>query len=446
MPRDIATRSYEEYMEPLLELRNVGKTFASGEDNVVTVLQDISLSIESGEIAVLLGRSGCGKSTLLRIMSGLTPASSGEVRYRGRRVRNAQQGISMVFQSFALFPWLNVRQNVELGLEARGVARAQRERQALAAIDMIGLHGFETAYPKELSGGMRQRVGFARALVVDPDVLLMDEAFSALDVPTAETLRNDLLDLWLERQIPTRAIVMVSHSIEESLLLGDRVVILDNNPGRIKTEIRVGLRHPRDRDSHAFRRLTDQVYAAMTAAGAPGKRALGIGHRLPQATVGQMLGVLEVLNQSGRRGSLELSALDADMQMEAADLLAILESLELLEFARVSGQRAELTSHGRGFVEADIPRRKTIFGEHLVQRVPLAAHIVRVLDEREGSRAPRIRFLRELEDYLTEDEAERVLAVVTDWGRYAEIFAYEDAAAIYSSENRREDVSAEQIS
>src|SRR5574340_111164 len=200
---------------PLLELRAVTKSFATGEGSEVVVLRDIDLTVREGEIVVLLGRSGCGKSTLLRIVCGLTPASAGRVLYRGRPVDGPQRGIAMVFQTFALFPWLNVLQNVELGLEAQGVSPQDSRRRALAAIDKIGLDGFESAYPKELSGGMRQRVGFARALVVEPDVLLMDEAFSALDVPTADTLRNDLLDLWLERQIPTRAIVMVSHNIEE---------------------------------------------------------------------------------------------------------------------------------------------------------------------------------------------------------------------------------------
>lgn len=419
----------------LLELHGVTKTFPSGEGSAITVLLDISLRIDTSEIVVLLGRSGCGKSTLLRVVSGLTPATTGDVLYKGRRVSGPQEGISMVFQTFALFPWLNVQQNVELGLEAQGVAKAERERRALAAIDMIGLDGFESAYPKELSGGMRQRVGFARALVVNPDVLLMDEAFSALDVPTAESLRNDLLDLWLERQIPTRAIVMVSHNIEESLLMADRIVILDSNPGRIKSEMPVLLKHPRDRDARAFRELVEQVYAAMSAAGPAGRRILGIAHRLPDATQGQMLGVLEALNQPGRGGGVELSELADEMQMEADDLFPILEALEMLDFARAAGQRSELTRHGKGFVEADILQRKVIFGEHLLQRVPLAAHIRRVLDERARSRAPKSRFLRELEDALTEDEAERVLAVMIDWGRYAEIFAYDDATGIFSYEN-----------
>ena len=419
----------------LLELHAVSKHFVAGEGRVA-VLEGIDLSIAEGELVALLGRSGCGKSTLLRIVCGLTPASGGRVLYKGKAVTRPQAGISMVFQTFALFPWLNVLQNVEVGLEAPGVAREERRRRALQVIDMIGLDGFESAYPKELSGGMRQRVGFARALVVNPDVLLMDEAFSALDVPTTETLRNDLLDLWLERQIPTRAIVMVSHSIEEALLLADRIVILDSNPGRIKQQIHIDLKHPRDRDSHAFRSRMEEIYSVMTATtgGAP-QRALGIGHRLPTATVGAMRGVLETVEHAGEQGAIELPALAEALQMEVDDLFPLLEALALLDFAHATGQRVELTRHGHGFVEADILRRKMIFGEHLLQRVPLAAHIRRVLDERLRGRAPKSRFQRELEDSLTEEEAERVLAVVTDWGRYAEIFAYDENAARFSLEN-----------
>jgi len=420
---------------PLLELHAVSKHFVAGEGRVA-VLEGIDLSIAEGELVALLGRSGCGKSTLLRIVCGLTPASAGRVHYKGKPVTRPQAGISMVFQTFALFPWLNVLQNVEVGLEAQGVARDERRRRALQVIDMIGLDGFESAYPKELSGGMRQRVGFARALVVNPDVLLMDEAFSALDVPTTETLRNDLLDLWLERQIPTRAIVMVSHSIEEALLMADRIVILDSNPGRIKQQLRIDLKHPRDRDSHAFRSRMDEIYAAMTAtAGGTPQRALGLGHRLPTAAVGAMGGVLETIEHAGENGAIELPALAEALQMEVDDLFPLLEALALLDFAHAAGQRVELTRHGHGFVEADILRRKMIFGEHLLQRVPLAAHIRRVLDERIGGHAPKSRFQRELEDSLAEEEAERVLAVVTDWGRYAEIFAYNDSAAQFSLEN-----------
>jgi NitT/TauT family transport system ATP-binding protein len=285
---------------------------------------------------------------------------------------------------------------------------------------------------------MRQRVGFARALVVDPDVLLMDEAFSALDVPTSETLRGDLLDLWLERQIPTRAILMVSHSIEEALMIADRVVILDSNPGRVKAELPITLKHPRDYTAPVFRRLVEQVYELMTAvAGEP--QASGIGHRLPSVQVAQLLGVLDEINHPTHHGLADLSALADALELQVDALFPILEALELLDFAQVAEGEVRLTTHGRAFLDADIQRRKMIFGEHLLKRVPLAGHICRVIDERPSQRAPESRFLRELEDALSEDEAERVLQVITDWGRYAELFAYDYDAGVFSAENPGEE-------
>ena len=430
-------------VETLLELRQVSKCFSAADraDSIV-VLKDIDFSLRPGEIVALLGRSGCGKSTLLRIICGLTPASAGQVLYRGQPVTRPVAGISMVFQTFGLFPWLTVLENVELGLEAQGIPMAERRQRALAVIDLIGLDGFESAYPKELSGGMRQRVGFARALVVNPDVLLMDEAFSALDVPTSETLRGDLLDLWLERQIPTRAILMVSHSIEEALMIADRVVILDSNPGRVKAELAVTLKHPRDYTAPVFRRLVERIYEIMTAA-ASEPRASGIGHRLPSAQVAQLLGVLDEINHPTRQGHADLAALADALELAVDALFPILEALQLLDFAQVAGGDIRLTPHGQAFLDADIQRRKMIFGEHLLKRVPLAGHICRVIDERPHQRAPESRFLRELEDSLSEDEAERVLQVIINWGRYAELFAYDYHTSVFSAENPGEEPAEE---
>jgi NitT/TauT family transport system ATP-binding protein len=416
--------------QPLVELRRVSRRFPAPGGGEITVLQEVDFHMQAGEIVAVLGRSGCGKSTLLRLVAGLVPASGGRVLYRGKTVSGPVRGMSMVFQSFALLPWLNVVDNVALGLEAQGIAAGERRERSQEVIEMIGLGGFESAYPKELSGGMRQRVGFARALVVNPDVLLMDEAFSALDVPTAETLRNDLLDLWLERLIPTQAILMVSHNIQESLLIADRVVVMDANPGRVKAEVAVVLKHPRDADSPALRRLVDQIYALMTtpdpsAQDAAAKAYIGLAHRLPSANASQLAGMLEEINLPARGGRISLAELAAAMQLQVDELFPILEALQLLRFAQVSDQDVVPTPHGKAFAGADIQRRKVIFGEHLLARVPLAAHIRRVLDERPGHQAPESRFLRELEDTLSEDEAARVLSVMIGWGRYAELFAYD---------------------
>lgn len=430
---------------PLIELIDVSKKFSTAGKGSVTVLDKINLALRPGEIVAIVGKSGCGKSTLLRAICGLTPATSGRVLYRGKPVTQPVATISMVFQTFALFPWLNILQNVELGLEAQGVGPNERRQQALKVIDMIGLDGFESAYPKELSGGMRQRVGFARALVVNPDVLLMDEAFSSLDVPTAETLRSDLMDLWLERRIPTQAILMVSHNIEEALFLANRMIILDTNPGRIKAEIDIPMKHPRDRESAAFRQMMDRIYSIMTTAVVPSEaefiktKMVGVGYRLPSVTIAHLAGVLEEIDQPAHAGSADLPSLAEAMQMEVDDLFPILEVLELLDFARVSGGKITLTPQGKVFVEADIQRRKVFFGEHLLKRVPLTAHIRRVLDDRPSQTAPESRFLRELEDHLSEEEAQRVLSVVIDWGRYAELFAYDYNAGIFSTENPGEE-------
>src|ERR1700687_5012472 len=266
----------------LLDISGVCRSFPKGSGEELLVLEKVDLTIRSGEIVGLLGRSGSGKSTLLRIIAGLIAPSSGDAKCRGETIIGPPNGVSMVFQSFALFPWLTVLQNVELGLEALGVESTERRTRALAAIDLIGLDGFESAYPKELSGGMRQRVGFARALVVNPDVLLLDEPFSALDVLTAETLRGDLMDLWLGQRIPTKGILFVSHNIEEAVEIADRILIFGSDPGQIRSEIAVPLARPRDWGSPGFRQIVDQVYTLLTTApgtkgGARGAKAEPIG-------------------------------------------------------------------------------------------------------------------------------------------------------------------------
>lgn len=427
-------------LEALISLDGVRKEFSGPENQPIVILDGISLTLWAGEIVALLGKSGSGKSTLLRLIAGLMSPTRGEILYRGKSVTGPESGISMVFQSFALFPWLDVLDNVRIGLEARGMPLGEQRREALEAIDMIGLDGFESAYPKELSGGMRQRVGFARALVVKPDVLLMDEAFSALDVPTAETLRDDLLSLWQERKIPTQSILMVSHSIEESLLLADRLVILDNNPGHIKAELPVRLPHPRDRNSEAFRALVDRVYTIMTrptpqVVGALATATLSIGHRLPGANVQQMLGVLDAVNDMSADGRLELSELTDELEMEVDELFPLVEALELLGFARVGRGEIGLSDAGRRFLDADILERKVLFGEALLAHVPLARHIVDAIETDGDHRVTEERFLAELNEFLTDDESERVLEVVVAWGRYAEIFAYDYDSGVFSLEN-----------
>ena len=426
---------------PLLRTEAVSKTYRMPDHLGRLVLDQVDFTLHDGEIVAVLGKSGSGKSTFLRILAGLVPPSEGVVEYRGLQVGEPVRGIAMVFQSYALFPWLTVLGNVELGLEALGIAGVERRRQAVNAIDLIGLDGFENAYPKELSGGMRQRVGFARALVVNPDILLLDEPFSSLDVLTAETLRGDLLDLWDGHRIPTKGIIIVSHNIEEAVEIADRILIFSNDPGRIRAQIPIALPRPRSSDSAGFRQIVDQVYTLLTTEpGRDGRRGakpepIGIGHRLPNASVQQLPGLVDTLTEAPYHGRADLPHLADEENLDMDELFPLIETLQLLGLAHVSGGDIELTALGRIYAEADMLARKQLFAEAVLKHVPLAAHIRRVLDERPGHTAPAARFLRELEDHLSESEAQRVLDTVINWGRHAEIFSYDSDTEVLSLEN-----------
>src|SRR5262245_11247635 len=319
---------------PLVEVNEVRQSYPKGSGERLLVLDGVSLKLANREIVSLLGRSGCGKSSLLRIIAGLMPASEGRVAIDGHPVAGPASEVAMVFQTFALFPWLTVQENVEIGLEAQGVAPAERHRWALAAIDLIGLDGYESAYPKELSGGMRQRVGLARALVVHPKILLMDEPFSALDVLTAENLRTDLLDLWGEGRMPISSILLVTHNIEEAVLMSDRILVFSSNPGRIVAEIPVTLPQPRNRLDPTFRQLVDDIYALMTArpAGRPqlGFAGSGISMLLPHLSPNLLAGLLEAVAADPYRGHADLPALAGALQMEIDDLFPVAETLQLM--------------------------------------------------------------------------------------------------------------------
>ncbi len=424
----------------LLEVDRVRKYYPKGSGDDVLVLDDVDLALAGNEIVSLLGRSGSGKTTLLRIVAGLMPASGGEVRIAGRRVEGPAPEVAMVFQSFALFPWLTVLENVEIGLEALRIAPAERHKRALAAIDLIGLDGYESAYPKELSGGMRQRVGLARALVVHPTLLLMDEPFSALDVLTAETLRTDLLDLWNEGRMPISSIVLVTHNIEEAVLMSDRILVFSSNPGRVTDEIKVELPQPRNRLDPAFRKLVDDIYATMTRQpiGKPGQGIFlgaGISMLLPQVSPNILAGLVEAVAAEPHRGQADLPALAGALQMEVDDLFPVAEVLQLLRFAEVAEGDIRLTEAGRRFVDLDSDGRKRLFAHHVALHVPIAAHIRRVLDERGTHRAPASRFQDELEDHMSEQFAEQTLRAVTSWARYGEIFAYDEASGVFSLDN-----------
>ncbi|MGB6491396.1 MAG: nitrate/sulfonate/bicarbonate ABC transporter ATP-binding protein [Methylovirgula sp.] len=430
-------------LKPLLEVKDVCQSYVTGSgDTGALVLDHVSLSLKDGEIVGMLGRSGSGKSSLLRIISGLAKPTDGEVTFRGEPICGPFEEIAMVFQSAALFPWLSVLANVELGLRAKRVPEREARARALRAIDVIGLDGFESAFPKELSGGMRQRVGFARALVVNPEILLMDEPFSALDVLTAETLRTDLLDLWVEGRMPIKSILMVTHNIEEAVLMCNRILVLASNPGRISAEIQVNLPHPRNRLAPEFRQLVDEIYALMTRRKepvAPGREGafsgLGIGAPLPEVSMETLAGLMEWVAGPPYKGRADLPALTEEKQMTDDELFPATETLQLLRFAEVEEGDIKLTPAGLRFAEAEVDVRKRLFGEHLLAYVPLAARIRKVLDDRPSHSARKARFIEELEDFMSEDYAEQTLKSVIDWGRYGELFAYDETSETFSLEN-----------
>jgi NitT/TauT family transport system ATP-binding protein len=425
----------------LLSVDKVSQVFSTGSgESRKPVLSDVSMSLKTGEIVALLGRSGSGKSTLLRIISGLIRPTEGTITISGAPVKGPAEDVAMVFQSFALFPWLNVLDNVEIGPRANGVPLDETRQRALKAIDTIGLDGFESAYPKELSGGMRQRVGFARALVMQPKILLMDEPFSALDVLTAETLRTDLLDLWQEGRMPIKSILMVTHNIEEAVLMSDRILVLSSNPGRIASEIPVTIPHPRDRLEPEFRALVDKIYALMTQRPDPTKQpapatSLGLAMSLPLVSTNSLAGMLEEIAAPPYNGKADLPHLADSLALEIDDLFPLGETLQLLKLAEFEEGDIKLTPLGRRFVDMDVDQRKKVLGEQLLANIPLASHIKRVLDERPSHRAPATRFREELEDYMSEDYSDRTLRAIINLGRYGELFAYDENAQTFSYEN-----------
>ncbi|MEV8042069.1 nitrate/sulfonate/bicarbonate ABC transporter ATP-binding protein [Arthrobacter sp. NPDC080082] len=420
----------------LVTVENVGMTFAT-DGGSLTVLENVSLTLHEGEIVALLGRSGSGKSTLLRCIAGLTAPTTGAVRYKGTVLNGANPGVAMVFQSFALLPWLTVQENVELGLEARAVPAAERRERALRAIDLIGLDGFESAYPKELSGGMRQRVGFARALVVEPDALLMDEPFSALDVLTSENLRGELLRLWAEGDIPTRTALIVTHNIEEAIQLADRVIVLDSNPGRIKAELPITLPQPRDRRSPEFEALVDEVYSILTgqpsAARQPappasstspfGAEGSEFDIALPPASTGELGGLLELL--AARGGQEGLAEIADELRYELDDLLPLVDAAHMLKLAYARNGRLHLSEQGRRYAAADLLRAKEQFATLAVEQAPLVRNIVRILRRSENGAIRSETILNDLRRHFSDADAQAQLDTAIDWGRYGELYEYD---------------------
>ena len=424
--------------EMLIAVEQVNKSFPKpGGKGEFTVLRNIDLTVKSGEVLALLGRSGSGKSTLLRIMAGLIPPSQGQVISNGRPLQGANTDVAMVFQSFALLPWLTVQENVELGLEAQGVKREERHQRSLKAIDLVGLDGFENAYPKELSGGMKQRVGFARAFVLEPKVLFMDEPFSALDVLTSENLRGEVDDLWNAGTFPSKSILIVTHNIEEAVYLADRIIILGANPGEIRGEVIVDLPRSHDRTSDRFKALVDYIYTVMTNPDAkvtgevapkvpmhPATPRPPYAQALPHVRIGGVSGLLELIADQPE-GKEDIPRLAEQIQLEVDNLLPLLDAAVLLGFAEVTQGDVNLTAIGRDFATTTILRSKDLFRQQVLERVPLLVSMVRTLEEKRNRSMRADFFLDLLDEYYPHEEAARQFATAVDWGRYAELFEYD---------------------
>ncbi len=414
----------------LLILENISQSYGFGERRF-TAVEDVNLVLSEGEFVALLGPSGCGKSTLLRIIAGLQKASQGKVLYRGQPLLGVNPHASIVFQTFALFPWLSVMENVALALKVRGIGETERAQRAEDLLDRVGLDGFESAYPRELSGGMRQKVGFARAMAVEPELLCLDEPFSALDVLSAESLRGELMELWTEGKIPTRAILMVSHNIEEAVFMADRIVIMDKEPGRVVAEYQIGLPHPRQRKSNEFQALVDQVYAALAGqtrseneelGSAPGES--GRTRQLPEITISDLAGLLEHLAES-ERPKTDIYVLEDELGVDSDQLLSLIETAELLRFATIGKGDIELTPLGQTFGEASILARKEIFAAR-ARRLPLIRWLLNMLRAAEKHQLKREVIQTALSLEFLPEVAERQIETLIEWGRYAELLSYDD--------------------
>ncbi len=422
-------------MQPaIIRAERVEKYYAQPSENRIQVIAPTDLSISAGEIVALLGPSGSGKSTLLRMLTGLSAPSAGQVYWHERPIATADVNVSIVFQSFALFPWLTVLENVEAPLKARGMEPAERRRRSLKILDTVGLDGFQAAYPKELSGGMRQRVGFARALVVEPEVLFMDEPFSALDVLTAENLRSELLELWQKKTIPTQAIFIVTHNIEEAVLLADRIIVLGRNPGRVRTDFKVALAQPRDKKDPAFTQLVDYIYKVLTqpdaqppalpsATGKAGRAQRQHYQMLPHARPGGIAGLLELLVDHNGRD--DIYRLADDLAFEIDDLLPIVDAAQLLGFLTVTEGDAVITPTGMEYANSEILRQKELFRTAAVENVLLLRQIVRAIEAKSDRSVPEEFFHDMLDEQFSEDETLRQLETAINWGRYAELFDFD---------------------
>jgi NitT/TauT family transport system ATP-binding protein len=417
--------------QPLCELRSVFKEYPQGKGPPLRVLEDISIAIRPGEVVALLGPSGCGKSTILRILAGLTAPTRGEVRYHAAPLRGLNPGIGFVFQSFALYPWMTVRQNVEAVLRAKGMAAPEIEQRAERAVRMVGLAGFEEAYPRELSGGMKQRVGMARAFSLDPEMLFMDEPFSQVDALTAESLRAEVLDVWAAADRNPSSIVMVSHDIKEVAFMADRIVLLDANPGRVRTVVENALPRPRDYRSPELLQLVDKLHDLITgmempdapvAAAAP---TISPFEPLPDVLPSEVMGLLEYLDARG--GQEEVFRIASDTDREFGKLIGVVNAAELLDLVDTPKRMVALSHQGVQLVRASAAERQVRWREHVL-RLRLFQVVREALDRQERHRLDRDFVLETIAVNMPSEDYERMFQTFVQWARYGDLFAYDEVS------------------
>ena len=406
----------------LLKIENLELTL---DDHLI--LKNVNLELFEGEIVAIIGKSGCGKSTLMRLITGLIAQSGGRITYyRNNKIADAQN-TSMVFQSFALFPWLNVEDNISIGLKAEGVPEDKIAKSTQNVIDLIGLSGYEKTYPREMSGGMKQRVGIARALVVEPEIMIMDEPFSALDVLTASTLKNDIIDLWIDNKMPLKSIIMVTHNIEEAVMLADRIIVFSANPGSIAAEIEVGIKRPRNAENAEFKEYMSKVYSKIVSSKFA---SVDMYSAMPPFSSNSTFGCLEMINARG--GEVNLSTLETDHKFELGDIFALVDFLELLKFVETHNHKVKLTAAGRILAEADIAPRKEIFAEHLMQNLPIISYICNSIKSSDDKVLHKEQMVAILSKKLPSAEMKKLLHAAANWGRYCELFDYDDDAGSFT--------------
>jgi NitT/TauT family transport system ATP-binding protein len=423
--------------EPIAELRGVQKAFDRGGGKLLRVLEDINLDIQPNEVVCLIGPSGCGKSTILRIFAGLIRPTSGEVRYRGQKLEGLNPGVAIVFQSFALFPWMTVAENVETVLRAKGLPKAEVRSRAHETIQLVGLEGFHAAYPRELSGGMKQRVGMARALAVNPQVLFMDEPFSQVDALTAEGLRAEILDIWSDRSRDPSSILMVSHDSKEVAYMADRIVVLSANPGRVRTIIRNALPRPRDVRSPEFLQLVDQIHDTITSTELPdvvvtaveASVAQDVLEPLPTAHPGDILGLLEFLETRG--GSSEIFQIAANTQAPFEKVLTSVKAAEMLDFVDTPKRLVIFTPLGQRFVRASAGERGPLWREQL-----LKLRLFKVVQDLIGLQGTLAKedVLQEITARLPREDPEATFGTLVGWARFGGLFVYREEDATLSQD------------